>query len=48
MSLLAMSPLRLFAAMPGNIAQGIIWGIMAVGVYMTFRLLNFADVTVDG
>ena len=48
MSLLALSPLRLFAAMPGNIAQGIIWGIMAVGVYMTFRLLNFADLTVDG
>ena len=48
MSLLALNPLRLMAAMPGNIAQGIIWGIMAVGVYMTFRLLNFADLTVDG
>jgi len=48
MSVLALDPVRLFASMPGNIAQGIIWGIMAVGVYMTFRLLNFADLTVDG
>ena len=48
MSLLALSPLRLFAAMPGNIAQGIIWGIMAIGVYITFRILDFADLTVDG
>lgn len=34
--------------MPGNVAQGIIWGIMAIGVYMTFRLLSFSDLTVDG
>ena len=32
----------------GNIAQGLIWGIMALGVYITFRLLDFADLTVDG
>ncbi len=38
----------LFFAMPGNVAQGIIWGIMALGVFMTFKLLNFADLTVDG
>lgn len=38
----------LFSAMPGNVAQGIIWGIMALGVFMTFKLLNFADLTVDG
>lgn len=48
MALLALNPVRLLAAMPGNIAQGIIWGIMAVGVYMTFRLLQFSDLTVDG
>ena len=48
MSLLALSPARLLAAMPGNIAQGIIWGIMAIGVYMTFRLLKFSDLSVDG
>lgn len=35
-------------ALPGNIAQGLIWGIMALGVFITFRLLNFADLTVDG
>ena len=35
-------------ALPGNIAQGLIWGIMALGVYITFRLLDFADLTVDG
>ena len=38
----------LFAALPGNVAQGIIWGIMALGVYLTFRVLNIADLTVDG
>ena len=37
-----------FAAVPGAIAQGIIWGIMAIGVYITFRVLDFADLTVDG
>lgn len=34
--------------MPGAVAQGLIWGIMAIGVYITFRLLDFADLTVDG
>ncbi len=38
----------LLRAMPGSIAQGLIWGIMAIGVYITFRLLNYADLTVDG
>lgn len=37
-----------FRAMPGTAAQGIIWGIMAVGVYITYRILDFADLTVDG
>lgn len=35
-------------AIPGAIGQGLIWGIMAVGVYITFRVLDFADLTVDG
>lgn len=43
-----MSISALFSAMPGNVAQGIIWGIMALGVFMTYKLLNFADLTVDG
>ncbi|MBQ7566375.1 MAG: ABC transporter permease [Oscillospiraceae bacterium] len=38
----------LLRACPGGIAQGLIWGIMALGVYMTFRMLDLADLTVDG
>ena len=37
-----------FRAMPGSVAQGLIWGIMALGVYLTYKILNFADLTVDG
>ena len=43
-----MSAASLLGALPGDIAQGIIWGIMALGVFLTFRILNFADLTVDG
>lgn len=46
--LVALNPLNLINALPGCIAQGLIWGIMALGVYVTFRLLDFADLTVDG
>ncbi len=35
-------------SMPGAVAQGLIWGIMAIGVYITYRILDFADLTVDG
>jgi len=38
----------LLNACPGGIAQGLIWGIMALGVYLTFRMLDFADLSVDG
>lgn len=38
----------LFNAMPGAVAQGIIWGVMAIGVYITFKILDIADLTVDG
>ena len=34
--------------MPGAIAQGLIWGIMAIGVYITYKVLNYSDLTVDG
>ena len=34
--------------MPGAVAQGLIWGIMAIGVYITYRILDVADLTVDG
>lgn len=36
------------SALPGAAAQGIIWGLMAIGVYITFRVLDVADLTVDG
>lgn len=45
---MSLNLLSLFRAMPGSIAQGMIWGVMALGVYITFRLLDFADLTVDG
>ena len=38
----------LMNALPGAIAQGLAWGIMAIGVYITFRILDVADLTVDG
>ena len=38
----------LMSALPGSVAQGLIWGIMAIGVYITFRILDIADLTVDG
>lgn len=40
--------LPLLNSLPGAFAQGIIWGIMALGVYMTFRIMNTSDLTVDG
>lgn len=35
-------------ALPGSIAQGLIWGIMAIGIYVTYKVLDYADLTVDG
>ena len=35
-------------ALPGAVSQGLIWGIMAIGVYITFRILDVSDLTVDG
>lgn len=43
-----MNVMSLVNALPGAAAQGLIWGIMAIGVYITFRVLDFADLTVDG
>ena len=40
--------MHLVNALPGVAAQGLIWGIMALGVYLTYKILNFADLTVDG
>lgn len=38
----------LLGSMPGAISQGLIWGIMAIGVYITYKILDFPDLTVDG
>lgn len=38
----------LLSAMPGAVSQGLIWGIMAIGVYLTYKILDVADLTVDG
>ena len=38
----------LMSALPGSVAQGLIWGILAIGVYITYKVLDFADLTVDG
>lgn len=38
----------LFNALPGAVAQGLIWGIMAIGLYITYKVLDYADLTVDG
>ena len=40
--------LAFFNSLPGAVALGIVWGIMAIGVYITYRILDFADLTVDG
>ncbi len=39
---------QLLNALPGAVSQGLIWGIMAIGVYITYRILDIADLTVDG
>ena len=44
----SLSLLKLVKNLPGGVAQGLIWGLMALGVYITFRLLDVADLTVDG
>lgn len=43
-----MNIISLINAFPGAVAQGLIWGIMAIGVYITYKILDFADLSVDG
>ena len=38
----------LLSALPGAVAQGLIWGIMAIGVNITYKVLDYSDLTVDG
>lgn len=46
--LASLRPLALLRSLPGACAQGLIWGLLALGVYITYKLLDFADLTVDG
>lgn len=46
--LASLSPLALLRSLSGACAQGLIWGLLALGVYITYKLLDFADLTVDG
>lgn len=48
MYMLSLDIMALFRALPASVAQGMLWGVMAIGVYITFKVLNFADLTVDG
>ena len=43
-----MNPTALLNAMPGAVSQGLIWGIMAIGLYITYKILDVSDLTVDG
>jgi putative ABC transport system permease protein len=45
---MALNPLELLAQLPGAAAQGLIWGVMAIGVLITYKILNIADLSVDG
>ena len=38
----------LLGALPGAVAQGLVWGVMAIGIYITYKILDIADLTVDG
>ena len=40
--------LNFINALPGAVSQGLIWGIMAIGIYITYKILDIADLTVDG
>ena len=44
----SLNPAALFRSLPGSCAQGLIWGLLALGVYITYKLLDFADLSVDG
>ena len=43
-----MEIIKLMNALPGAVSQGLIWGLMAIGVYITYRILDTSDLTVDG
>ena len=44
----SLDPMALLRMLPGSVAQGMVWAVLVLGVYITFRILDFADLTVDG
>ena len=44
----SLDPTKLIKNLPSGIAQGVLWGLMAIGVFISFRLLNVSDLTVEG
>lgn len=40
--------MNILLAMYGAVSQGVLWGIMCLGLYITYKVLDFADLTVDG
>ena len=40
--------MHILLAIQGAISQGVLWGLMTLGVYITFKILDFPDMTVDG
>ena len=43
-----MNIVSLIKSLPGACSQGLIWGLLGIGVYITFRVLDYSDMTVDG
>jgi len=46
--LAGLNPMNLLESMPGALGQGLIWGIAAIGIYITYKIMDIADLTVDG
>lgn len=44
----SLDPTKLIKNLPSGVAQGVLWGLMAIGVFISFRLLNVSDLTVEG
>ncbi|MBQ4288348.1 MAG: ABC transporter permease [Clostridia bacterium] len=43
-----MNIISLLKSLPGSVAQGLLWGVLAIGVYITYKVLDYSDMTVDG
>lgn len=43
-----MNIMDIVRALPGGLAQGLMWAVLALGVYVSYKILDFADLSVDG